>query len=130
MKEIEKTCVMYQAFDGKEFTTQNECESYEESVASNIKVNLQNFDIEFPMQDTWSSCRAYKVNSENEFNMLKTYILYNYPDTEEDYLDYEGNGWYVIQSGDSSYADLYKLSDIVNGWANTLKKIAEKTIDF
>lgn len=130
MKEIEKTCVMYQAFDGREFTTQNECESYEESVSRNIRVNLQNFEIEFPMQDTWSSCRAYKVNSENEFNMLKAYIMYNYPSTEEDYLDYEGNGWYVIQSGDADYADLYKLSNIINSWANTLKRITEHTIDF
>ena len=130
MKTIIKTCEAYQAFDGKEFATQNECENYEESVAKNVKVNLQNFEIEFPMQDIWTTCRAYKVNSENEFNMLKAYILYTYMDTEEDYLNYDGNGWYVIQSGDGSRADLYKLSDIVNGWSNTLKKIAEKVIDF
>ena len=74
MKTIEKICTIYQAFDGNEFTNYEECENYEAEKAKEVRVNLRNFDIQFPMQDNFGYCRAYLVHSENEFEMLKAYI--------------------------------------------------------
>ena len=130
MKTIEKSMKIYQAFDGTEFTNYEECLNYEAEKAKEIKVNLKNFDIEFPMQDSFTSCRAYLVKSENEFEMLKAYILNEYGDTYDDYLEYNGNGWYVVQGDDSGYATLYKLSTIIEDWNNTLTRIMKQTIDF
>ena len=125
MKTIEKTCTIYQAFDGKEFTNYEECEKYEAEKAKEVRVNLRNFDIEFPMQDGFSYCRAYLVHSENEFEMLKVYILSEYSEIDDGYLEYDGNGWYVLQGEDSGYASLFKLSNIIRDWNTTLKYIFE-----
>lgn len=127
MKTIEKTCTIYQAFDGMEFTNYEECEKYEIEKAKEVKVNLRNFDIEFPMQDQFTYCHVYLVHSENEFEMLKAYILNEYSETDDGYLEYDGNGWYVVQGGDSGYADLYKLNDIVKEWNGALEVILENT---
>ena len=130
MKTIEKSMKIYQAFDGTEFTNYEECLNYEAEKAKEIKVNLKNFDIEFPMQDSFTSCRAYLVKSENEFDMLKAYLFHWYGETEEEYFDYYGNGWYVVEGDDAGHAMLYKLSTIIEDWNNTLTRIMKQTIDF
>lgn len=130
MKEIEKVCVVYQAFDGKEFRTEKECEIYEREQARKNALNLKYFDIEFPMQDSYTSCRAYKINSENEFKMFQAYILDEYYEMSSEYCEYNGNGWYVVQGGDSGYADVYMLSDIIRGWNMTMGTIAKNVMDF
>ena len=78
MKTIEKTCTIYQSFDGKEFMDEKKCAEYEASKVSEMKVNLRNFTIEFPMQDSFTSCRAFLVKSENEFEMFEAYIFNEY----------------------------------------------------
>lgn len=129
MKRIEKTCTIYQAFDGTEFTNITDCEAYERQKAKEAKVNLRHFEIKFPLQDHFASCHAYMVNSENEFEMLKAYIMSEYDETLDDYLDYNGNGWYVVCGSESGYADLYKLSDIIRELNATLNEIASKISD-
>lgn len=130
MKTIEKTCTIYQAFDGKEFTNYEECEKYEAEKAKEVRVNLRNFDIEFPLQDHFTYYRVYLVHSENEFEMLKAYILNEYNETYNEDLEYDGNGWYVVGGNNAGYADLYKLSDIIKDWNTTLEGIMRHTIEF
>lgn len=127
MKTIEKTCTIYQAFDGIEFTNYEECKKYEIEKAKEVRVNLRNFDIEFPLQDHLTYHRVYLVHSENEFEMLKAYILNEYNETYDGYLEYNGNGWYIVGGNDAGYADLYKLNDIVKEWNRTLEVILENT---
>ena len=129
MKTIKKSCTVYQAFDGSEFTNRDECMDYEYEKAKAVKVNLKNFEIYFPMQDSFTNCRAYLVRSENEFNMLTVYIQNEYPDFDDGYADYEGDGWYVVQCAESGYADLYKLSTIIKDWNDTLNLIVDNTVD-
>ena len=123
MKTIEKTCTIYQSFDGKEFMDEKKCAEYEASKVSEIKVNLRNFTIEFPMQDSFTSCRAFLVKSENEFEMLEAYIFNEYYNTYSDYIEFQGCGWYVVQGDDGGSANLYKLSDIIKDWSNILQYI-------
>lgn len=130
MKTIEKSMKIYQAFDGTEFANHEECLSYEAEKAKEVRVNLKNFDIEFPMQDNFGYCRAYLVRSENEFEMLKAYILSEYSETDDGYLEYDGNGWYVVEGEDSGYASLFKLSNIIKAWNVTLEEIMKRTMDF
>lgn len=130
MKEITKTCTIYQAFDGTEFTNFNDCNTYEQTKVKENMVNLKNFEIAFPMQDACSSCRAYKINSENEFEMFKSFIISEYCDVYDDCFFYEGNGWYVLQGYGHGSADVYKLSCVMKNWADTLNTIIENTMDF
>lgn len=82
------------------------------------------------MQDNFGYCRAYLVHSENEFKMLKAYILSEYSEAEDGYLEYDGNGWYVVEGEDSGYASLFKLSNIIKDWNATLNEIMKHTIEF
>lgn len=128
MERIEKTSTIYRAFDGTDFLEYEECLNYEVEKSKDVKVNLRNFEIEFPMQDSFTYCRAYLVHSENEFGMLKAYLLNEYENTEEYYLEYNGNGWYVAQGEEAGYVNLFKLSDIIKDWNATLEGIIDKTM--
>lgn len=130
MIEIEKTCTVYQAFDGKEFNTEGECENYERELALKNVLNLKHFDIHFPMQDDYASCVAYRINSANEFKMFQTYVLDMYYEMDPDYCVYEGNGWYVLQGGDNAWANVEKLSNLMCSWNRTMETIAKNVIDF
>ena len=130
MKTIEKSMKIYQAFDGTEFANSEECINYETEKEKEIKVNLKNFEIEFPMQNSFTYCRAYLVKSENEFQMLKAYVLNEYGETYGDYIEYNGNGWYVVEGDDAGHSMLYKLSSVIEDWNNTLTRIMKQTIDF
>lgn len=130
MKTIEKTKTIYVAFDGTEFDNQIECANYEFNKSEELVVNLCNFAIEFPLADSFSSYRAYLVHSENEYEMLKAYILSGYGEAYDEDFEYKGNGWYVLQGDDSGYATLYKLSEIIEWWDNTLSEIVKRTMDF
>ena len=130
MNKIEKTCVVYQAFDGKEFTTKSDCEEYEKKSASEAALNLKHFDIEFPMQSSFISCTAYKINSENEFEMLKAYVLDEYYEMIPNDVIYDGNGWYVLEGEESGYGEVYKLSGIIQAWNKTMEIIAKNVMDF
>lgn len=130
MTTIERTTNVYVAFDGKGFFDEDECAEYESILAKTRAVNLRQFNIDFPMQDPITSCRAYKINSENEFEMFKTYLLNEYYELDPDYVEYDGNGWYLVQGGDCGYADVYKLSNIIKEWNNVMNTIASKVVDF
>lgn len=129
MKTIEKTTIIYQALDGKEFVNKIDCANYE---AEKYKyINLWHFDFAVPHgDDGLFSWTAYKVNSENEFNMLMTYLSYNYDDLYG--IDkYAGAGWYAVQFHiDSAWADIKILSQVVKDFTNMLANLAEKTMDF
>lgn len=130
MKTIEKTKTIYVAFDGTEFDNQIECANYESKKSQETVVNLRNFEIDFPLADSSSSYCAYLVHSENEYEMLKTYVANDYCEAYANECEYKGNGWYVLQGNDSGFATLYKLSEIIEWWGNTLNKIVKFTIDF
>ena len=130
MKTIEKTHTIYQAFDGTEFPNYEECQNYEVEKSKDVRVNLRNFEIEFPMQDNFTYCRAYLLQSENEFEMLKAYLFKEGYDIDDYCSDYEGNGWYVVQGDYGGYARLFKLSDIIKDWNATLSEIVDKTMNF
>lgn len=129
MKTIEKTTTIYQAFDGKEFVDKIDCVNYEAEKYKDI--NLWHFDFAVPYVDDglyyWT---AYKVNSENEFDMLMAYLKY---DNDDLYgiEKYAGAGWYAVQFHvDSIWADVKILSQVVKDFTNMLANIAEKTMDF
>lgn len=130
MKTITKAKTIYVAFDGKEFDNVAECANYEFKKSKESVVNLRNFAIDFPLADSYSSYHAYLIHSENEFKMLKTYILSAYGEVYDEDINYIGNGWYVLQGEDSGYATLHKLSEIIELWGNALNKIAKLTMDF
>ncbi len=128
MKEIKKETVIYQAFDGKEFVNKSECKEYE---AKEFKVvNLKHFNVNIPYGDDglyhWT---AYKVNSENEFNMLYAYLDYNYDDIYG-IDEYKGNGWYIVQESECEWADLRLMNDVIRDFTQTLNDIAENTLKF
>lgn len=130
MKTITKAKTIYVAFDGKEFDNVAECANYEFKKSKESVVNLRNFAIDFPLADSYSSYYAYLIHSENEFEMLKAYILSVYGEAEDGYLEYNGNGWYVVDGEDSGYASLFKLSNIIKDWNATLNEIIKHTIEF
>lgn len=130
MKAIEKTQKIYVAFDGKEFDNETECANYEFEKSKESVINLRNFAVDFPLADPVSSYHAYLVRSENEFQMLKTYVLSEYAEAYDEDIDYKGNGWYVLQGDGAVYATLYKLSEVIEWWGNALNKITKLTMDF
>lgn len=129
MKTIEKTTTIYQAFDGKEFVDKIDCVNYEAEKYKDI--NLWHFDFAVPYGDDGLYCwTAYKVNSENEFNMLMAYLKYNNDDLYG-IEKYAGAGWYAVQFHvDSTWADVKILSQVVKDFTNMLANLAEKTMDF
>lgn len=129
MKTIEKTTTIYQAFDGKEFVSKSDCENYE--AAKYRDINLWHFDFAVPYgDDDFYYWTAYKVNSENEFDMLMAYLKYNNDDLYG-IEKYAGAGWYAVQFHvDSIWADVKILSQVVKDFTNMLANIAEKTMDF
>lgn len=91
MKEI--TSTVYKAFDGKEFVSRSDCVEYEANAFKDV--NLQKFDVQIPYGDDGLYTHvAYKITSENEFNMFMTYLKYNYSDIYG-IEEYSGNGWYM-----------------------------------
>lgn len=128
MKEIKKETIVYRACDGKEFVNKNDCMEYEAKAFKDI--NLKHFDIDIPYgDDGLYSWIVYKVNSENEFNMLYAYLDYNYDDIYG--IDgYAGNGWYIVQESECAWADLRLMNDVVRDFAKMLADIAEKTLKF
>ena len=120
----------YKAFDGRIFETLNDCEAYERVVVEKKIETFKNFPIAFPMQDRVTDCTAYLISSENDFNALREYIDWNFPEVYAADIDYEGNGWYVIQDDHCGYATVDKLSDVIHSWSVTLDEIAKHTMDF
>lgn len=130
MTTIERTTNVYVAFDGKEFFNKDKCAEYESTMAKTRTVNLRQFNIEFPMPNNFYSYRAYRINSENEFEMLKVYLLDQYWDLEDYDIEYDGNGWYLVQGSDYGFANIYKLSDVIKDWNRVMDTIASKMVDF
>lgn len=98
MKEIKKETIVYQAADGKEFVDRCDCMNYEAATFKDI--NLKHFIVPIPYGDDGLYTHiAYKVNSENEFNMLMTYLCYNYGDIYG-IEEYSGNGWYMVTTSE------------------------------
>ena len=128
MKEIKKETIIYQALDGKEFIDKNECKKYEAEIFQDI--NLKYFDIDIPYCDEGIySFTAYKVNSENEFNMFMSYLKYNYGDIcgiEE----YAGNGWYLTEKSENDWVEVFLLSKVIKDFTEMLGKIAELALKF
>lgn len=100
------TVTKYVASDGKEFSTQRDCERYEKQleimkhpvIASRID-GLYTFDYEYP-------ATLYYISSEEDYSFLTTCWLCS-SRTETDFYKY-GPGWYLfysIDGGDS--ADSY-----------------------
>lgn len=128
MKEIKKETIIYQALDGKEFIDKNECKKYEAKIFQNI--NLKYFDIDIPYcNEGIYSFTAYKVNSENEFNMFMSYLKYNYGNTYG-IKKYAGNGWYLTEKSGNHWVEVFLLSKVVNDFTEMLGKIAELTLEF
>lgn len=128
MKKIEKTTTIYQALDGKEFVSKSDCENYE--AVKYRDINLWHFNFAVPYGDDGLYCwTAYKVNSENEFNMLMTYLRYNYGDIYG-IEEYSGDGWYMATTSDGDWVDVYLLSKVVEDFTHMLSEIAENTLKF
>lgn len=128
MKEIKKETIVYQALDGKEFTNYSDCVKYEENAFKNI--NLKHFIVPIPYgDDGLYTHTAYKVNSENEFNMLMAYLSYNYCDIYG-IEEYSGNGWYMVTTSEGDWVDVYLLSKVVEDFTHMLSEIAENTLKF
>ena len=128
MKKIEKTTTIYQALDGKEFVSKSDCENYE--AVKYRDINLWHFNFAVPYGDDGLYCwTAYKVNSENEFNMLMTYLRYNYGDIYG-IEEYSGDGWYMITTSEGDWVDVYLLSKVVEDFTHMLSEIAENTLKF
>lgn len=128
MKEIKKETIVYQALDGKEFTNYSDCVKYEENAFKNI--NLKHFIVPIPYgDDGLYTHTAYKVNSENEFNMLMAYLSYNYVDIYG-IEEYSGNGWYMVTTSEGDWVDVYLLSKVVEDFTHMLSEIAENTLKF
>lgn len=128
MKEIKKETTIYQALDGKEFVDKNECKKYEAEIFQDI--NLKYFDIDIPYCDEGIySFTAYKVNSENEFNMFMSYLKYNYGDIYG-IEEYAGNGWYLTEKSENDWVEVFLLSKVVKDFTEMLGKIAELTLKF
>lgn len=126
MKEI--TSTVYKAFDGKEFVSRSDCMKYEANAFKDV--NLQRFDLQIPYRDDDLYTHvAYKITSENEFNMFMTYLKYNYSNIYgiEEYL---GNGWYMTTTSDGDWADVYLLSKVVEDFTHMLSEIAKNTLKF
>ena len=120
----------YKAFDGKIFENDKACMAYEVLKKANEKVNLRSFEIVFPMQDQVTTCRAYFIPSPNAFDIFKAFVLNEYSEFDPTYLEYDGDGWYVVQSDDYGWARVEKLSAIIHDWCLVMDKIAQKTMDF
>lgn len=128
MKEIKKETTIYQALDGKEFIDKNECKKYEAEIFQDI--NLKYFDIDIPYWDEGiCSFTAYKVNSENEFNMFMSYLKYNYGNIYG-IEEYAGNGWYLTEKSENHWVEVFLLSKVVKDFTEMLGKIAELTLKF
>jgi hypothetical protein len=128
MKKIEKTTTIYQALDGKEFTNYSDCMVYEENTFK--RINLKHFIVPIPYGDGGLYTHiAYKVNSENEFNMLMAYLRYNYGDIYG-IEEYSGDGWYMATTSDGDWVDVYLLSQVVEDFTHMLSEIAENTLKF
>ena len=72
---------------------------------------------------------AYKINSENEFNMLMAYLTYNYGDIYG-IEEYSGNGWYMVTKSENDWVEVYLLNDVVKDFTKMLAEIAENTLKF
>ena len=128
MKEIKKETIVYQALDGKEFTSYSDCMIYEANAFKDV--NLQKFDVHIPYgDDGLYTYVAYKINSENEFNMLMAYLTYNYGDIYG-IEEYSGNGWYMVTKSESDWVEVYLLNDVVKDFTKMLAEIAENTLKF
>ena len=126
MKEI--TSTVYKAFDGKEFVSRNDCVEYEANAFKDV--NLQKFDVHIPYgDDGFYTHVAYKITSENEFNMFMTYLKYNYSDIYG-IEEYSGNGWYMTTTSESDWVDVHLLSNVVEDFTHMLSEIAENTLKF
>lgn len=126
MKEIKKETIIYQALDGKEFVDKNECAKYEADIYADI--NLKYFDLNIPYCDEGIyNFTAYKVNSENEFNMLMEFLKYHHTDIYG-IEEYSGDGWYLAEKSENDWAELFLLSNVVKDFTDMLGRIAELTL--
>lgn len=126
MKEI--TSTVYKALDGKEFVSRSDCVEYEANAFKDV--NLQKFDVHIPYgDDGLHAYVAYKINSENEFNMLMAYLTYNYGNIYG-IKKYLGNGWYMVTKPESDWVEVYLLNDVVKDFTKMLAEIAENTLKF
>lgn len=91
---------------------------------------MQKFDVQIPYGDDGLYTHvAYKITSENEFNMFMTYLKYNYSDIYG-IEEYSGNGWYMTTTSDGDWADVYLLSKVVEDFTHMLSEIAKNTLKF
>lgn len=128
MKTLIKETVIYQALDGKEFVDKNECAKHEADIYADI--NLIYFDLDIPYCDEGIySFTAYKVNSENEFNMLMEFLKYHHTDIYG-IEEYAGDGWYLVEKSENDWAELFLLSNVVKDFTEMLGRIAELTLKF
>ena len=121
----------YKAFNGKIFDNAPDCWLYEIEQSKKYMTNLRNFEIRFPMQQDHVNHHAYLIMSENQFNIFKAFMLNKYSDLDGMFVNYEGNGWYVVQSEDDTcWARVVKLSKVIEELKYTMNTIANKTMNF
>lgn len=103
----------------------------EEVVESLEDLNLQHFEFSIPYADDGlNHWEAYKVNSENEFNMLMQYIPYFYGDVRGA-QKYMGAGWYMVQTHmDRYWAAVIPLSAVIRKFTDMIADISDQTMDF
>lgn len=128
MEKIEIT--QYKSFDGKIFNSPEGCEEYERKAALKKIGDLRQFNIVFPMQDQVTDCTAYLVSSKDDFEAFRAYIDDNFPEVFAEDIQYDGNGWYVIQDDHAGYARVEKLSSIIRDWNVAIERITSYTMDF
>lgn len=121
MKIIKTETTVYEAFDGKTFDKEWECQSYE---AANLekytRKKLKNFDIYFPLDEYGCTFTAFKVSSEDDYKLLMNYLEADHADIYNAEDGYLGEGFYVVVFPGADWCELHKLDDIIADWNKTL----------
>jgi hypothetical protein len=103
---------VYEAFDGKQFDTEEECLKYELEVDKTLQAEKEAeklivlYDYASPGSSTYSSDSGlvwYRVNNENEFELL--YAAYNEVQEPKEYP-----AWYCIETICDDYY-VFELAD-------------------
>lgn len=129
MEQVNINIIKYKAFDGTMFDNQTACMKYEIEKRKENVTNFRQFDLVFPMQDQATSCTAYLIQSEKEFEMFLALLDDEYPEFDAYWHVYEGSGWYVLQSDECGWADVIKLSKIIQDWNKAMDKIVQHTMN-
>jgi hypothetical protein len=126
MKTIETPIVVYQAYDGTEFSTEDECKKYENSATTVLISKLSDCVIGEPSDTGW-----FDLSEDNDYKTLVPTTLFQINVMNQLYFMYEGKGrmepkftkddinkivllGYRYYGPDPDWVWFYKFDDIVS----------------